>query len=65
MKRICAIIVWCALAAALFPGCRGARFSDQATPKIGERTNDERQRQADRKAMQLGQKPTPVSHTRE
>ncbi|MBX3735742.1 MAG: hypothetical protein KF715_03550 [Candidatus Didemnitutus sp.] len=65
MKRIVGLVVWCALASALFTGCRGVRFSESTRPKIGERSEDDRQRQADQKAMQLGQKPAPVNYTRE
>lgn len=64
MKRVCWSLGFCLVASVLFTGCRGFRFSEPPASKIGERSDDERQRQADRKAMQLGEKPTPVDHTR-
>jgi len=64
MKRLSLLIAVCSLGSVLFAGCSGSRLSAPPASKIGEPSNDERQRQADRKAQQLGQKPAPVDYTR-
>lgn len=64
MKRVSRIIVLSAVAVALLAGCRSVRFSEAPAPKIGERSDDDRQRRADEQAARLGQKPAPVNYTR-
>lgn len=45
-------------------GCSGLRFAEPPASQIGEPRDAERQRQADRKAQQLGEKPKPVDYSR-
>lgn len=45
-------------------GCAGFSYSEPPPPKLGEPSETERQRRADTKAQQLGEKPTPVDHSR-
>ncbi len=65
MNRPRLVLTLCTLCVLLLAGCSVFKFSQPPSRQIGEPSNDEQQRQADRKALQTGQKPQPVSHTRE
>ena len=45
-------------------GCSGFKYSEPPAQKLGEPSDAERQRQADRRAQQLGEKPKPVDYSR-
>lgn len=62
-SRALVLVVALAGATAL-GGCSGFKFAAPPAPQIGEPLDAERQRQADRKADQLGEKPRPVDYSR-